>query len=156
MWLAWSMARKSWPSLSLYYSDTLLRQWWHSADSGAAKAARAAASHWCSGGCFVPSGRPLDPCRAVRRSENLGWGANIDVGGTLQTAAWQRRCARGSLALVQWRLFRSKWTAFGTLQGRRKVWKSRVGASIDVLGIICFPCFTNSFHPMSLPSEYKG
>ena len=42
-------------------------------------------------------------------------------GGTVQTAAWQRRCARGSLALVQWRLFRSKWTAFGSLQGRRKV-----------------------------------
>ena len=87
MWLAWSMARKSWPSLSLYYSDTLLRQ-----------------------------------CTAAQCRQRRGKGG-----------------ARGSHALVQWRLFRSKWTAFGSSQGRRKVWKSRVGASIDVVGIICSP-----------------
>ena len=43
--------------------------------------ARAAASYWCSGGCFVPSGRPLDPRRAVGRSENPEWGTSIDVIG---------------------------------------------------------------------------
>ena len=42
-----------------------------SADGGVAHMAWA--THWCSsGGCFVPSGRPLDPCKAVGRSESPG------------------------------------------------------------------------------------
>ena len=43
--------------------------------------ALAAASHWCSGGCFVPIERPLEPRKAVGRSENPGWGGPVLCGG---------------------------------------------------------------------------
>ena len=62
-------------SILLRYTSAAAAEQWLRRGGGSGSVRCDALVHWhCSGGCFVPSGRPLDPRRAVGRSKNSGWG----------------------------------------------------------------------------------